>query len=219
MRSRMKPHLLLLLALAWALPSAATSPPEAAASMPAPAAPASVPGPPAPPPLPPAFQGLPWGADETQIGARFGSRLQTMPCDAAQRMQAQRLGEVCESPGVARYEVAGVPFALTLHLDAAERRLVRVTLRHAAEHGRQEEPRWSEHHRVMRRLLSQRYGGPEFTDLHAEDGASTAVARWRTGPALIELSSTFVPRSAGQPAREQILITYQSPLHGEASKL
>jgi hypothetical protein len=45
------------------------------------------------------------------------------------------------------------------------------------------------------------------------------VARWRTGPALIDLSSSFQPRSTGTPAREQILITYQSPFHGEASKL
>jgi hypothetical protein len=34
----------------------------------------------------------------------------------------------------------------------------------------------------------------EFTDLQTEAGASVAVARWRTGPALIELSSTFQPR-------------------------
>ncbi len=112
-----------------------------------------------------------------------------------------------------------MPFVLTLHLDAAERRLVRVTLMHGAEHGRSDEPRWSDNHRVMRRLLSQRYGGPEFTDLQHDGGVSTAVARWRTGPALIELSSTFQPRSGAQPAREQMSLVYKSPLHGEASKL
>jgi len=181
----------------------------------APAVPVSAPAAAAPP----AFQGLAWGADEAQIVARFGDRLQNAACDAAARVQAQRQGEVCESPTVPRYEVAGVPFMLKLHLDATDRRLVRVSLSHAAEHGRHEEPRWSDHHRVMRRLLSQRYGGPEFTDLQVDGGASSAVARWRTGPALIELSSTFQPRSGNTPAREQMSITYQSPFHGEASKL
>jgi hypothetical protein len=190
--------------------------PAASAAASAPAAP---PLPPPPPPPPAAFQGLPWGADEAQIAARFGTRLEPASCDAAALAQAQRLGELCESPTVPRYEVAGVPFVLKLHLDATDRRLVRVSLSHTAEHGRLDEPRWSDHHRVMRRLLSQRYGGPEFTDLQHDAGASTAVARWRTGPALIDLSSSFQPRSTGTPAREQILITYQSPFHGEASKL
>jgi hypothetical protein len=190
--------------------------PAASAAAPAPAAP---PLPPPPPPPPAAFQGLPWGADEAQIAARFGTRLEPASCDAAALAQAQRLGELCESPTVPRYEVAGVPFVLKLHVDATDRRLVRVSLSHTAEHGRLDEPRWSDHHRVMRRLLSQRYGGPEFTDLQHDAGASTAVARWRTGPALIDLSSSFQPRSTGTPAREQILITYQSPFHGEASKL
>ena len=202
-------------AAAASAPQAAASAPEAAASAVPPAAPPAA----ATPPAPAAFQGLPWGADEAQIAARFGPRLQPVACDAAMRVQAQRQGEVCESPGIARYEVAGVPFALTLHLDAEQRRLVRVTLLHGAEHGRSDEPRWSDNHRVMRRLLSQRYGGPEFTDLQHDAGVSTAVARWRTGPALIELSSTFQPRSSGSPAREQMAITYKSPWHGEASKL
>jgi hypothetical protein len=206
-------------AAAGTAPAAAASAASAPAALPAPA-PAPVPAPvPAPPPAPPAFQGLPWGADEAQIAARFGERLRPAPCDAAQRALAARHDEVCESPTVPRYEVAGVPFVLTLHLDAVERRLVRITLVHVAEHGRSDEPRWSDHHRVLRRLLSQRYGGPEFTDLQHEGGVSSAVARWRTGPALIELSSTFQARSTAQPAREQISVTYKSPLHGEASKL
>jgi hypothetical protein len=198
--------------------AAAPAASAASATAPAPAAPPLPPSPPPPPP-PAAFQGLPWGADEAQIAARFGTRLEPASCDAAARAQAQRLGELCESPTVPRYEVAGVPFVLKLHLDATDRRLVRVSLSHTAEHGRLDEPRWSDHHRVMRRLLSQRYGGPEYTDLQHEAGASTAVARWRTGPALIDLNSSFQPRSTGAPAREQILITYQSPFHGEASKL
>lgn len=224
MNRRLRVPVLLLLLLGAGLPAIANPVPEAAAAAasaasapPAPAA--SAPAAPAPPPEPPAFQGLPWGADEAQISARFGHRLQWASCDAAQRVQAQRQGELCESPTVPRYEVAGVPFLLTLHLDAGDRRLRRVTLVHAAEHGRNDEPRWSDHHRVLRRLLSQRYGGPEFTDLQHDGGTSTAVARWRTGPALIELSSTFQPRSGGQPAREQVSVTYKSPLHGEAAKL
>jgi len=228
LRLLLMPGLLATLAAAApaAPPAEAPAAPASAASAAAPepaasaaSAPALPPAAVAPPPAPPAFQGLPWGADEAQIVARFGSRLQPAACDAALRVQAQRQGEVCESPGIARYEVAGVPFVLTLHLDAEERRLVRVTLVHSAEYPRTEEPRWSDNHRVMRRLLSQRYGGPEFTDLQHDAGVSTAVARWRTGPALIELSSTFQPRSSGSPAREQMAITYKSPWHGEASKL
>lgn len=204
--------------------ASATSAASAPTAAPPASAPALAPAPvvlaaPQPQPPPPAFQGLPWGADEAQITARFGTRLEPAACDAALRAQASRLGELCESPTVSRYDVAGVPFVLKLHLDTSDRRLVRVSLSHTAEHGRLDEPRWSDHHRVMRRLLSQRYGGPEFTDLQHDAGASTAVARWRTGPALIDLSSSFQPRSGSTPAREQIVITYQSPFHGEASKL
>lgn len=203
-------------------PAPAASAASAPIAAPTAAPPASAPAlsaAPQPQPPPPAFQGLPWGADEAQITARFGTRLEPAACDAALRAQASRLGELCESPTVPRYEVAGVPFVLKLHLDASDRRLVRVSLSHTAEHGRLDEPRWSDHHRVMRRLLSQRYGGPEFTDLQHDAGASSAVARWRTGPALIDLNSSFQPRSGNNPAREQIVITYQSPFHGEASKL
>lgn len=194
----------------------ATAEPAQAASAAAAATPPQ--SPPAPPP-PPAFQGLPWGADEAAIAARFGAALVPAACDAAQRQAAQRRGELCESPTVPRYPVAGVPFVLTLHLDAEQRRLVRVTLAHQHEPARGEEPRWSEQHRVLRRLLTQRYGAPEFTDISAEGGHSSATARWRTGPVLIELHSSVQPRGAAQQPREQLLITYQSPLHGEAAKL
>lgn len=216
---------------AWLVLAALAGPPARAqpASEPAPAAPAvaaspaSAPSPPLPPPPPPppppAFQGLPWGADEAAIAGRFGAQLVPAVCDAAQRQAAQRRGEWCESPTVPRYAVAGVPFVLTLHLDAEQRRLVRVTLSHQHEPARGDEPRWSEQHRLLRRLLTQRYGAPEFTDVSAEPGQSSATARWRTGPVLIELHSSVQARSASSPAREQLLITYQSPLHGEAAKL
>lgn len=165
------------------------------------------------------FQGLPWGADGQRIGERFGARLVPASCDAEARAASEKAGEWCESPTVPNYVVAGVPFVLTLHLDAAERRLVRVTLSHTAEQGRGGEPRWSDHHRVLRRLLAQRYGGPESSDLQHEGTLTTAQARWRTGLALIDLVSTFQPRSGSTPARERVQITYQSPLHGEAAKL
>jgi hypothetical protein len=170
-------------------------------------------------PAPAVFQGLPWGADERRIAERFGARLVPATCDAETVARAERDGEWCESPTVPIYEVAGVPFVLTLHLDAAERRLVRVTLSHSAEHGRGGEPRWSDHHRVLRRLLAQRYGGPESSDLQHEGTLTTAQARWRTGLALIDLVSTFQPRAGATPARERVQITYQSPLNGEAAKL
>lgn len=204
-----------------ALPAAAPVAEAASAASPtSPVSPVS-PAPPAAsaPAPPPAFQGLPWGADATQIAARFGAVLRPAACDTAQQQAAQRRGEWCESPTVPHYPVAGVPFVLTLHLDADQRRLVRVTLAHHHEPGRGEEPRWSDHHRQLRRLLTQRYGAPEFTDISAEGGASSAVARWRTGPVLIELLTSFQPRGPGQAAREQVLVTYQSPLHGEAAKL
>jgi hypothetical protein len=221
--------LMMALPGAWASTAQAQAPAEPAVqSAPIAAAPVAEaasaasptpPTPPAAPAPPPAFQGLPWGADATQIAARFGAALRPAACDAAQRQAAQRRGEWCESPTVPHYPVAGIPFVLTLHLDADQRRLVRVTLAHHNEPGRGEDPRWSDHHRQLRRLLTQRYGAPEFTDINAEGGASSAVARWRTGPVLIELHTSFQPRGASQAAREQVLITYQSPLHGEAAKL
>jgi hypothetical protein len=201
----------------------AASAPVTSAATPASAAAALYSTLPALPAPPAAFQGLPWGADEAQIAARFGPGLVPAPCEAAERARAARAGELCESPTLPRYEVAGVAFQLTFHLSESERRLVRVTLSHVAEpgadHGRGNEPRWSDHHRNFRRLLSQRYGGPEYTDLQHEAGTSTAQARWRTGVVLIELASGFAPRNGNTPARETLRISYQSPLHGEAAKL
>ncbi len=212
---------------AWANTVPVADPAASAASAPAPAAsaPAAACTPcadaalPPVPPAPPVFQGLAWGVDERRIAERFGARLAAAECDAEARAEAERAGEWCESPVVPRYEVAGVPFLLRLHLDAVDRRLVRVTLTHTAEHGRSDNPRWSDHHRVLRRLLAQRYGGPESSDLQHEGALTTAQARWRTGLALIDLVSTFQPRSGSTVAREQVQITYQSPFNGEAAKL
>jgi hypothetical protein len=202
-----------LLAALTLLPATAQTDPAASAPVPA-AAPPRTAG-------PEAFQGLPWGATEAEIQARFGERLKPLPCDAGARSVAARVGEVCETPHIARYDVAGVPFTLLFHLDSTERRLVRVTLTHAGEpaQGQGSDARWSEHHRVMRRLLSQRYGAPESTDVANDAGAFTAYARWRRGHTLIELNSLFVPRSGGAPAREQMQVSYLPVHHGEAGKL
>ncbi len=172
----------------------------------------------APPVALEAFQGLPWGANELQIAERFGARLARAECDTAARLAAARLGEVCDVPQVVRYDVAGIPFVLRLHLDAQDRRLVRVSLTHALDGARGDDNRWSEQHRTLRRLLSQRYGSPETTDVANEAGTYTAFARWRRGTTVIELHS-LVARVSGAVGREQVQVVYQNVLNGEAGKL
>lgn len=210
--------------MAWAPLSTHAQPAADAASAPAaPAAPASaaalLPSA-AAATAPEAFQGLPWGATEAQIAERFGPRLGRADCDAAARQAAARLGEVCDVPQVARYDVAGIPFVLRLHLSSSDRSLVRVTLTHAVDGTRGDDTRWSEQHRVLRRLLSQRYGGAETTDVNTEAGTTTAFARWRRGPTVVELHS-LVLRGAGAGAlgREQVQVVYLNVLNGEAGKL
>lgn len=167
---------------------------------------------------PEAFQGLPWGASEAQIRMRFGPALQAAECTAAAGADARRRGEVCDHPVLAAYEVAGMPFRLNLHLDATARQLVRVSLV-ASSTTTAPESDWSDKHRQLRRLLTQRYGGPETTHVDSDSSLSSASARWRRGETLIELSSTFRPRQANGPAREHVEIVYQPVTAGDAGKL
>jgi hypothetical protein len=170
------------------------------------------------PPGPEAFQGLHWGAGEAQIALRFGSPLARADCKAAASRTALRPREACDHPLLPRYEVAGVPFRLALHVDERARQLVRVSLLYTAE-PEQAEGGWGDKHRVLRQLLTQRYGGPESTHVDSDGGAQQALARWRRGDTLIELSSTYQPRAGNNPARERVEIVYQPVTAGEAGKL
>ena len=171
------------------------------------------------PVLPDAFQGLPWGATEAQMTLRFGPALKRAECTLQERRSPAVPALACDHPVLAPYVVAGLPFKLELHLDNVARQLVRVVLSHgidvasaAADNG------WGDKHRVLRQLLTQRYGGPESTHVNADDGVSRATARWRRGDTLIELNSTFHNRP-GVAGRDQIEIVYQPVTAGDAGKL
>lgn len=171
------------------------------------------------PALPEAFQGLPWGATEAQMTLRFGPPLKRAECTLQERRSPARAAEACDHPVLAPYPVAGVPFKLDLHVDSAARQLVRVVLSHsgdvapaAADNG------WGEKHRLLRQLLTQRYGGPESTHITTDEGVSRATARWRRGDTLIELNSTFHSR-AGAAGRDYIEIVYQPVTAGDAGRL
>ncbi len=172
------------------------------------------------PALPEAFQGLPWGADETQIALRFGPALKRADCSAAQR-RALRPREACNHPVLASYPVAGVPFRLHLHVDETARQLVRVSLQWSGEGeaAAGTDRGWSEKHRQLRQLLTQRYGGPENTHVDSDGDQHSATARWRRGETMIELRSTFRPPTAGAPANEQVGIVYLPVTAGDAGKL
>ncbi len=172
-----------------------------------------------PPAAPEAFQGLPWGAGEAQLLQRFGAMLKPAECPAtaARRLRPR---EACNSPMLAPYDVAGVPFRLNLLLDERTRRLVRVALAWdgvVAASG--SDNAFSEKHRLLRQLLTQRYGAPESTHVDSDPAAWNATARWRRGETLIELVSTFVPRASGSSAREQVEIVYLPVTGGDAGKL
>lgn len=173
------------------------------------------------PPQPEAFQGLPWGAAELQLVQRFGPALKPAVCKPGAPKPALRPREACNHPTLALYDVAGVPFRLNLHVDEATRQLVRVALVWAGEAAAATagDNGWSDKHRVLRRLLTQRYGNPETTHVDSDGGQHSAVARWRRGDTLIELNSSFQSRSAGQPAREQVEVVYLPVTAGDAGKL
>ncbi len=203
-----------------------------AASAPAPAETAPAPVPLPPPPVVHAFQGLPWGASEAQIAQKFGAQLQQAQCAPVSRRQPERTREVCDHPYVPNYEVAGVPFRLTFHLDTQSRQLARVTLSYAGEatapaggnsvganSANSADNRWGERHRVLRNLLAQRYGGPESSLVSIEPGSFVANARWRVNGTVIDLNSMFFHRAANGPAREQYDISYQPVTAGDAGKL
>lgn len=170
---------------------------------------------------PEAFQGLPWGADEAAMLARFGTALKLAECSAAARRAARpaRPAEACNHPLVAPYEVAGVPFRLNLHVDDATRRLLRVALVWEGAVPGGADAGFSEKHRQLRQLLAQRYGSPESTHVANEPEAWNAQARWRRGETLIELNSTFQPRSAGGGSRETVEIVYRPTTAGDAGRL
>jgi hypothetical protein len=173
------------------------------------------------PPLPEAFQGLPWGAGETQLALRFGPVLKPAECAPAGQRGTLRPREACNHPTLAPYEVAGVPFRLNLHVDERTRQLVRVSLVWAGEGAvaSATDNGWSDKHRVLRQLLTQRYGSAESTHVDSDMGNHTATARWRRGDTLIELRSSFQPRGTGNAAREQVDIVYLPITAGDAGKL
>ncbi len=176
------------------------------------------------PPRPGAFQGLAWGATELQMAQRFGAALKLAECPPMPKGTPPAVGagrEACDHPTLAPYDVAGVPFRLHLHVDAAQRQLVRVALAWAGEAAQAtaSDTGWSDKHRRLRQLLVQRYGNPETTHVDTDGGLHSAVARWRVGETLIELKSSYQARSGNSPAREQVGIVYQ-PVHaGEAGRL
>lgn len=168
---------------------------------------------------PEAFQGLPWGADEAQLLQRFGAALKPVDCGTPQRRPAARRGEACDHPMLSPYEVAGVPFRLNLHVDERLRQLVRVSMVWDGVVAAGSDSGFSEKHRQLRQLLSQRYGSPENTHVANEPDAWNATARWRRGDTVIELSSVFQPRNAAGPARETVEIVYLPVTAGDAGKL
>jgi hypothetical protein len=171
------------------------------------------------PALPDAFQGLPWGATEAQMALRFGPALKRAECTLQERRSPTRPAEACDHPVLAPYAVAGVPFKLDLQVDSTARQLVRVVLSHAADVGpTAADNGWGEKHRLLRQLLTQRYGGPESTHITTDEGVSRATARWRRGDTLIELNSTFHNRS-GAAWRDHVEIVYQPVTAGDAGKL
>jgi hypothetical protein len=115
--------------------------------------------------------------------------------------------------------VAGVPFRLNLHVDEAARRLVRVSLFWEGPAPSGGEAGFSEKHRQLRQLLTQRYGSAENTHVDSSPDAWNATARWRAGGTLIELMSVFQPRAGSSVAREQVEIVYQPVTAGDAGKL
>ena len=172
-----------------------------------------------PAPRPDAFQGLPWGAGEAQLLQRFGAALKQVDCGTPQRRPPARRGEACEHPMLAPYEVAGVPFRLNLHVDENQRQLVRVSLVWEGAVAAGNDNGFSEKHRQLRQLLSQRYGSPESTHVANEPETWNATARWRRSDTVIELNSVFRPRNAAGPAREAVEITYLPVTAGDAGKL
>lgn len=173
----------------------------------------------APPPRGEAFQGLAWGAGEAQMLQRFGAALKPVDCGTPQRRPPPRRGEACDHPMVSPYEVAGVPFRLNLHVDDRLRQLARVSLVWDGVVPAGVDAGFSEKHRQLRQLLSQRYGAPEATHVANEPDAWNATARWRRGETVIELNSVFRPRSAAGPARETVEIHYQPVTAGDAGRL
>jgi hypothetical protein len=153
------------------------------------------------------------------MALRFGPALKRAECTLQERRSPTRPAEACDHPVLAPYAVAGVPFKLDLQVDSTARQLVRVVLSHAADVGpTAADNGWGEKHRLLRQLLTQRYGGPESTHITTDEGVSRATARWRRGDTLIELNSTFHNRS-GAAGRDHVEIVYQPVTAGDAGKL
>ena len=171
-----------------------------------------------------AFQGLPWGASEVQIDAKFNGPLRRTVCDEKRtKIVAERLGEVCSSPYVEPYDVAGISFTLGLHLALQSRVLNSVTLFHASaaaqpNKGEARDAMWRDRHRALRRALADRYGQPDAGDVVGNAGVVIANNIWRRSGTNIELKSTFM-QPAGAPAEEQYQILYRQAAQGSGGKL
>jgi hypothetical protein len=170
-----------------------------------------------------AFQGLAWGATESQIEEKFRGKIKKEECTDDGKVFAAKLGEACDNPKMSDYRVVDIPFTVSFSIDAKNRSLTRVHLTFFGPiplQGKIEDARleWKMKHEALKDALTNRYGAPEATDVITTGKTLGQIATWRTSSSVIELTSAFRSYEATL-ASEEYAIRYRPRLTKDSLKL
>ena len=152
------------------------------------------------------FEGLQWGATQSQIREVFGDQLKLLPCSDAQR-QAEADGgarRACDSPYVEDYTIDGITFLVVFNMAGEGQTLNTIYLDRGAtvtnaqiRKGEGAEFRYNR----VKRVLAQRHGEPgevNETSRRPKDQPVVLHTKWIIDDTVISMTNTIIPDPRGQ---------------------
>jgi len=163
------------------------------------------------------FRGLPWGASEGQVRARYGKEMKREKCGTTLARAKAYIHQACDNPVIDPYEVAGIPFKLSFELSKETRALVEVSLYFSMKvEPHSESPAvvdWRAKNDLLHAALIKRFGDFGTHNVLEKDGLFLLNESWHTSDTKIELQSVLHNEYADD-VREDFQLTYK-PLSGD----
>ncbi|GGD48365.1 hypothetical protein GCM10007235_20330 [Pseudoxanthomonas indica] len=152
------------------------------------------------------FEGLPWGATESQIREVFGSKLSKVQCTDTEKVsQAARPGAFqCDSPIVNDYTIDGITFRAYFNMGGPNDTLNEIRLDRVAtvtndqiKAGEGAEYRFN---RVKAELV-RRYGEPLGSGKSqkiSNESLTVLAEKWVADKTVVSMTDTVIPDKRGQ---------------------
>jgi hypothetical protein len=143
------------------------------------------------------FEGLPLGADEAAVLAKFGGQVQ--------KVQRQQFAGAYVDYVIPEYKMAGVPFEVFFQMDNDTKGLLRVLLRKQSEN----QPRgsYAADFKTVLAALTEKHGKPAGEFRGKRDDTFTDDQTWVGGPVSIELSHSQTVWGSGRVG-EMLTVRY-----------